>query len=329
MSTTYASPGRISLLIVALLVVACTATADTPTYAERLGWPADARVVIFHNDDAGMCHEANIASIQGVEEGLITSWSVMMPCSWVPEINEYLKANPEVCSGLHLTLTCEWDKYRWRPVAGPEQVPGLLDEDGYMWGSVRQVAENATPDEFETEIRAQIALAERMGMPVSHLDTHMGTVFATEEFIQRYITVGMEKQIPVLIPGGHMKLLRQESDAELLEHVDAIRMLAEMVWASGLPVLDDLHASAYDWKTEDKTERFIALLRELGPGVTQIIIHATTRTDNFDEISGSGITRQGDLNAMLDPKLKEFIEEEGIILTSWRELMERRKRAEN
>ncbi len=329
MSTTYASPGRISLLIVALLVVACTATADTPTYAERLGWPADARVVIFHNDDAGMCHEANIASIQGVEEGLITSWSVMMPCSWVPEINEYLKANPEVCSGLHLTLTCEWDKYRWRPVAGPEQVPGLLDEDGYMWGSVRQVAENATPDEFETEIRAQIALAERMGMPVSHLDTHMGTVFATEEFIQRYITVGMEKQIPVLIPGGHMKLLRQESDAELLEHVDAIRMLAEMVWASGLPVLDDLHASAYDWKTEDKTERFIALLRELGPGVTQIIIHATTRTDNFDEISGSGVTRQGDLNAMLDPKLKEFIEEEGIILTSWRELMERRKRAEN
>ncbi len=329
MSTTYASPGRISLLIVALLVVACTATADTPTYAERLGWPADARVVIFHNDDAGMCHEANIASIQGVEEGLITSWSVMMPCSWVPEINEYLKANPEVCSGLHLTLTCEWDKYRWRPVAGPEQVPGLLDEDGYMWGSVRQVAENATPDEFETEIRAQIALAERMGMPVSHLDTHMGTVFATEEFIQRYITVGMEKQIPVLIPGGHMKLLRQESDAELLEHVDAIRMLAEMVWASGLPVLDDLHASAYDWKTEDKTELFIALLRELGPGVTQIIIHATTRTDNFDEISGSGITRQGDLNAMLDPKLKEFIEEEGIILTSWRELMERRKRAEN
>ena len=329
MSTTHASPGRVSLLIVALLVVAASAAmADTPTYAERLGWPADARVVIFHNDDAGMCREANVASIQGVEEGLITSWSVMMPCSWVPEINDYLKENPEVCSGLHLTLTSEWDKYRWRPVAGPEQVPGLIDDDGYMWGSVRQVVANATPDEVETEIRAQIALAERMGMPITHLDTHMGTVFGSEDFIQRYIAVGMEKQLPVLIAGGHMTWLRQENE-EIAQNIDAIRMLCEMVWAAGLPVLDDLHTVAYGWRTYDKTDLFIDLLRDMKPGVSQVIIHATVQTPNFDEISGSGVTRQGDLNAMLDPKLKEFIEEEGIILTSWRELMERRQRVEN
>ncbi len=298
--------------------------AEEPTFAERLGWPKGARLVIFHNDDAGLCHEANAASIRGVEEGLITSWSVMMPCAWVAEINDYLKQHPETCSGLHLTLTCEWDKYRWRPVACAEQVPGLIDENGYMWGNVRQVAENATADEIETEIRAQIALAERMGMPISHLDTHMGTVFARMDYIERYIAIGLEKQIPLLVAGGHMTMLRKESE-EMAANEDDIRMLAEVVWAAGLPVLDDLHTSAYDWKTDNKTDHFIEIMRALEPGVTQVIIHATVHTPNFDEISGSGVTRQGDLNAMLDPKLKQVVEEEGIILTSWRELLERRK----
>jgi chitin disaccharide deacetylase len=164
------------ILGVSFLAVGAIYAEEEPTYAERLGWPEGARVVIFHNDDAGLCHEANIASIRGVEEGLITSWSVMMPCAWVSEIRDYLKDNPEVCSGLHMTLTCEWDKYRWRPVACADNVPGLLDADGYMWGDVSDVAKNATADEFEMEIRAQIALAERMGLPISHLDTHMGTV---------------------------------------------------------------------------------------------------------------------------------------------------------
>lgn len=304
---------------------ASVAEENIPSYAERLGWPADARIVIFHNDDAGLCHEANIGSIRGVEEGLITSWSVMIPCAWVSEVRDYLKKNPAVCSGLHLTLTAEWDNYRWRPVADASQVPGLLDEDGYMWGEVSEVVEHATADEFETEIRAQIALAERMGLPITHLDTHMGTVYATEEFIQRYVAVGMEKQIPVMIAGGHMTILRQENP-EIAEFADAVKILAEMVWASGLPVLDDVHTAAYDWKTSDKTQHFIDLMQNLKPGITQVIIHATERTANFDLITNSGELRQGDLNAMIDPKLKKVIEEEGIILTSWREMLDRRKK---
>lgn len=299
---------------------------EEPTYAERLGWPKGARVVIFHNDDAGLCHEANIAGIRGVEEGLITSWSVMMPCAWVSEIRDYLKEHPNVCSGLHLTFTCEWDKYRWRPTACNDKVPGLLDPDGFMWGNVSDVKNNATGEEYEAELRAQIALAERMGLPISHLDTHMGTVYATEDFLMRYITVGIEKKIPVMIPGGHMTILREENP-ELAEYADAITLLAGTVWAAGLPVLDDLHTAAYDWKSDQKTDKFIEVIRALKPGVTQIIIHATVQTPNFDQISTSGKVRQGDLNAMLDPKLKSVIEEEGIILTSWREMAERRAKA--
>jgi hypothetical protein len=131
-----------------------------------------------------------------------------------------------------------------------------------------------------------------------------------------------------MIPGGHMSILKEENP-DLAEYADAVKMLAEMVWASGLPVLDDLHTAAYDWKTDNKTAKFIEVMRNLKPGITQVIIHATERTPNFDQITTSGELRQGDLNAMLDPELKKVIEEEGIILTSWRELMEKRKAIDN
>jgi chitin disaccharide deacetylase len=57
-----------------------------------------------------------------------------------------------------------------------------------------------------------------------------------------------------------------------------------------------------------------------------VIMHCTSPTEVFPFISGSGITRQGDLLAMLDPALQSYIQKEGIILTTWRELMERRSK---
>lgn len=310
-------------VLLALLVLNASATEVVSTFAERLGWPAGARVVIFHNDDTGLCHEANQGTIIGMEQGLITSASVMMPCSWVPEFAAYLKAHPEVCSGLHLTLTSEWENYRWRPVACPEQVPGLVDEQGCLWDNVELVTKNASVTEVETEIRAQIALAKRMGLPITHLDTHMGTVFARKDYLEAYIRVGMEMGIPVMVPGGHMELLKQ-TDPQIAENMDAIRVVAEMVWLAGLPVLDDISTDSYDWKTTEKTSRYAQILRDLKPGVTQIILHATDPTPVFDRITMSAVTRKGDLNAMIDPELRKVVEEEGIILTNWRELKARR-----
>src|SRR5258708_33691809 len=99
--------------------------APAKTLVERLGYPADTKLLIVHADDLGMAHSINLASIKGLESGLVSSASIMIPCSWLPEIAAYARSHPEADLGLHLTLTSEWGLYRWGPVLGKEQVPSL------------------------------------------------------------------------------------------------------------------------------------------------------------------------------------------------------------
>jgi predicted glycoside hydrolase/deacetylase ChbG (UPF0249 family) len=295
-----------------------------PTYAELLGWEKGDKVLILHADDAGMSHDSNMGIKEALEDGVLTSMSTMMPCPWVPEWAAYCKENPGIDNGLHLTLTSEWANYRWGPLAGKFIVPGLADEEGCLWDNVPLVVEHATAKEVEAEIRAQVDRAKTMGMPITHLDTHMGTVYATMEFFAAYVKVGKEMQIPLMIPGGHGTLAMEEN-AEMADVFPAIRTIARSVWDSGLPMLDDLFADTYGWKSfEDKKQNMLDLLRRLEPGVTQIIIHPTRPSENFEYISDSGDTRLADLKVMLDEDVKKTIEEEGIILTTWRELIERR-----
>ncbi|HTF19976.1 MAG TPA: ChbG/HpnK family deacetylase, partial [Chryseolinea sp.] len=102
----------------------CTSYASAQTWAEQLGYPKDARVLILHVDDAGMSLDSNEGAIKAMTEGVATSVSVMMPCPWVPGFVSFLKQHPLTDAGLHLTLTSEWDNYRWGPLAGKPAVPG-------------------------------------------------------------------------------------------------------------------------------------------------------------------------------------------------------------
>lgn len=328
-----------------------------PTYAEKLGWQKGDRVVILHIDDAGMSYDSNRGVIQALEKGVANSVSVMMTCPWVPGFVKYLRQHPGVDAGLHLTLTSEWQDYRWGPLVGTA-APGLVDDEGALWPGVSQVVQHATPDEVEAEIRAQLHRARRMGFEPTHLDSHMGTLFASPAFLERYVKVGSENGIPVMFPGGHDALLIRQLQADAIAkrqregsyqegqtlpvpaEIIRGRELGKALWQAGLPVLDDLHNTSYGWAlpkgvtpTDEnlrkmKTGKYIEAMRSLRPGVTMVIMHCTAPTEVFPHISNSGDSRKGDLLAMLDPALRQCIREEGLILTTWRELKERRNRAQ-
>ncbi len=333
----YLIPMLLSMVIGMGMAVAPAAAENN--YAEKLGWPTGSKVVILHVDDAGMSHDSNVGTLRSVNSGLANSFSVMMTCPWVPEIVREIRANPDLDAGLHLTLTSEWENYRWGPLAGKPSVPGLVDKEGALFKTVASVVANASADEVEKEIRAQIARARTMGFEPTHLDSHMGTLFANTEFLQRYIKVGIDTGIPVMFPGGHATLLTEEfkqtnRDASI---IDSMRQFSKLIWQGGLPVLDDLHNTSYGWIAENnekltdreladiKVARYSETFRQIQPGVTMVIMHATDTSDTFREISASGNSRRGDMLAMLDPRLRKVFEEQGLELTTWRELKARRK----
>lgn len=303
--------------------VACcclSVPAQEQTFAERLGWPKGSKVVIFHVDDAGMSHDSNMGTIEAMEKGVATSTSVMFPCPWVVEIARYAKEHPDMDLGIHATLTSEWNVYRWGPVAGKKAVPGLTDDEGCLWRKPEDVVKHATPDEVEAELRAQLDRCLTLGLKPTHIDTHMGTVYDSPAFLERYIKVGAENGIPVMVPGGHAYFLSIESP----ELTGGVRELGEKVWALGLPVLDDLHTGYGCKAPTDKKAQIIEFLKTVKPGVTQFIVHATRPSETFQFISGSGKMRLAELEALTSPEVKKTIEDEKIILSTWRELKQRR-----
>jgi len=345
---------RISIVIALTCLAMFSFAQDTKTYAEKLGWPKGAKVLILHVDDAGMSHDSNEGVENATGKGVATSTSVMMPCPWVPEIVAYIKDHPALDAGLHLTLTSEWKNYRWGPLSGKANVPGLVDKQGSLYSSVAGVYVSASPDEVDKEIRAQYDRALAMGFKPTHLDSHMGTLFAKDGYMEKYIKLGIEKQVPVMFPGGEDLFFRAEAKAATIADLkkqgkykdgmdipDPVALnkakdIGLMLWKNGLPVLDDLHNSSYDWQMPDienktdaqiqkwYTDHYIESIGRLSPGLTMVIMHCTNPSSTFKYICDESKKRKGDMMAMMDPRLKKFLTDKGYILTTWREVMERR-----
>lgn len=326
-----------SLFLTASLFCASAFSQTDSTYAEKLGYPRGTKLLILHVDDVGMSFDSNEGAINAITKGVASSLSIMMPCPWVPAFVQYMKAYPGLDAGLHLTLTSEWKGYRWGPLSGKNTTPGLVDTEGALWPGVSDVVQHASGDEVEKEIKAQLERARSMGFEPTHFDTHMGTLLATPEFTQRYVKLGIENQIPVMVPAGHATLIKTQMNAPEAQ-IQQMQKIGKLLWKAGLPVLDDLHNESYGWPipqeiaSDDaklqayKTKKYIEGVRSLRPGLTMMIMHCTATSEVFPHISDSGPVRRGDMLAMMDPALRKAIQDEKIIITTWREMMERRKK---
>ncbi len=286
--------------------------------AERLGYRPDDRVLIVHADDVGVTHAANQAAFEGMERGSITCGSVLVPCPWFLEAAEYGRSHRDADLGVHLTLTCEYPLYRWRPLSGREQAPTLYDEQGFMWASTEEAVAHVSPEDAALEMRAQIDAALNAGIDVTHLDTHMGTVMYPG-FVESYISLAAEYRLPLFIIRPTRKLLEERG---MLGLWDALQPVAQQIDKSGLPVLDAITTETLGHPIDEKEAYFKGLFDGLEPGVTHFLIHPAKPSEEVSFLSVEAAGRVRDYELFRDSSMRSYVEALGIHLTGYREIRE-------
>lgn len=279
--------------------------------AVQLGHSPGDKLLMVHADDAGMCHSVNLATWKALEGGLVHSASIMVPCPWFPEMAEWARAHPQMDLGVHLTLTSEWKHYRWRPVAPPDKVKGLLDPDGFLFRDVKSVAQRASAAEVEIECRAQIERARQFGVAFTHVDTHMGTLYARPDYFDVYTRLALEYKVPCMIP--------RPENARLEGYPITADMLTKKIAGGHVP-LDHLVTGVPGRAVDDRRESYVKFLRELKPGVTKLIIHLAQDDAEIQAVTGNWRTRHADLVFFTGAEARRLMSELGIRGVTYREM---------
>jgi len=274
------------MLLAALIVVTTTFAAADDERPKQL---------LIRCDDVGMSHTVNMAVREFIASGVPFSTSVMIACPWYLEAVEILKANPEVGVGIHLTLNSEWQHYKWGPVLGAAKVPSLVDANGHFYASE---ADFATADvdlaEVEMELRAQIERALRAGLRVDYLDYHMLTAVSTPE---------LRAIVERLADEYRFGLSRYFGEASV---------------------------SIWDADPEDKLSSLLDHVHNAQPGLNLLVIHLGMETpamsamvdlNNASDPYRVAIHRQAELDAITSPAFRAAIEEAGIELLTYKNIV--------
>ncbi|MEX2158359.1 MAG: polysaccharide deacetylase family protein [Dehalococcoidia bacterium] len=283
--------------------------------AERLGYGAEERVLILNADDVGSTHASNAAVFECLApHGSLTSGSVLVPSPWAREPALWAQEHPDADLGIHMTLCCEYTPYRWRPLTDRADGPHLRDADGGLWRTSQEVIDNVPAEEAALELRAQIESALALGIDVTHLDTHMGTVLQPK-FIEAYVSLGLEYGIPLFIFRPNPERLKSTGFSAFWDGLEPqLRRLDD----AGFPVLDHVITDTMGKSREFYLERFSTLR----PGVTHFLVHPAKASEETEALGDNADLRAHDYEMFRDRSMAEEIDKLGIRTITYREVRE-------
>jgi len=284
---------------------------------KKLGFSAEDRVVIIHTDDIGMCQASVSAFLELWDYGLISSGATMVPCPWFLEIAKSCREDPSIDMGVHVTLTSEWETYRWGPISTRDPKSGLIDSEGCFYHSSEEAQEHGDPNSVHLEIQAQIDRAIQNGIQPTHIDTHMGAV-GSLKFIPSYLQLAVKYGLPPMLmrleKEGWIELGFNEETATLA--VNMVNQLEE----EGIPLLDRIAILELDRSDnpEERIEYAKEIFASLRPGLTHFIIHPSKDTPELQAITADSSY----YHAFKSDELRDFIKSNGFQVIGYQALKE-------
>lgn len=301
---------KLILVLTSLLITLNISSQGNKNLAEMLGYPGDSKLLIIHADDMGLAHSVNMACIRAFENKAITSGSIMVPCPWASEIIAYSKDHPGMDVGIHLTLTAEWDLYKWDGITASDQIPSLLDKNNYFYPSVEELGKAAKGTEVEKELRAQIDKAIASGVQPTHIDIHMGSVLANPELVKIYLKLSDIYHLPVLFPRSYLSWFPP----------DVAKSMESKIF-----LIDNLFMLEPKMITGKWIDAYKKGIETMKPGLNDMIVHLAIDNDEMQAISkghddyGSA-WRQHDLDLISGTEFKDLLKSNHIILIGWKQI---------
>ncbi len=264
---------------------------------ERLGRPADARLVLIVADSLGASNASNIGVYRSLRDGLATSAGLQVPCPWARGAAvEYRGEDVGVC----LTVNAEHESYRWGPVT---QAPSLQGGNGGFPSTPADLWEHADLEETRRECRAQVERAVLWGFDVTHLSAHLGTLCARPEFFDVYLDLAIEFNLPISLPDPSIDL-----------GFEARALAAE----EGILVPDREITAPLQRASRADIDAIIA---DLPAGVTEIHVRPAEDTPELRAITPYWAARVSDAHLVTqDWAFRAALERSGAELISYRDL---------
>lgn len=303
---------KIKSLSLIILLTFFFASVSAQNLATMLGYPENSKLLIIHGDDLGLSNSVNKATFDALGSNSITSASIMMPCPWAYDAVLYAKDHPGLDIGIHLTLTSEWKSYKWDGIFSSNLISSLLDDNGYFYPSVEQLATHVKADEAEKELKTQIEKLISWGIKPSHIDTHMGSVMATPELLKVYLTLLEQYNLPVLFPREYAGMLPPDMS---------------VLYSKKIFLIDNLFMLEPQMVGDKWIDAYRKAIEGLKPGLNQIIVHVGMDNEEMQAITRNhddygSAWRQKDFDLMKSSEFRELLKKNNIILVKWSQIMD-------
>ena len=288
------NPCACAIAVLILLSPFTRSHAQTKTIAERLGYPADSKLLIIHADDLAVAHSEDAASFDALDKAPPPPPASWFPAPGSPKLRTTRKLIPTpilACTSRSPAngSPTAGDRFSPRTRSPASSIP--RDTSGPMPTPFLQ---SIKADDAEREIRAQVERAIAMGIHPTHLDSHMGECFSCV-LTFRGVCQGRSR-IQAAISGCH----RSEDTAR--DEGSALSERCDPRFGR--------HCQSHPFNPANWKNFYFDTIKNLKPGLTELIIHlahddAEMQAVSVDHADYGAAWRQRDYDVITSPEFKK------------------------
>lgn len=252
--------------------------------------------LIVNADDFGTTKGVTDGILDAMHNGIVTDTSLIINTPHLEYAIEQADAYGIKSMGLHLTLT-----YR-KPLLSAEEVPSLVDHQGYFYRSPDELRDKFDINDIEKEFRAQITGFLNTGLKLSHLDTH--------HHIHRLL--GDEVADLVVSLADELKVPMRRPDEKYLKTIDL----------DAVQTTDFFNDDFGGTIENSREEQFISILDHYrdSDGILEIMTHPGYPDEELYQLSSWNDGRLEEIKTLTSPSLIRYLEEHEIILTHFAQI---------